>query len=103
MEILPKEVSDVEIAFSSNIDKLLPAHNEIPEEFNDWDNKWSKIASGWFYNGLDGDTEFIAKKGIDAKTAFRHVKVILGSYEPKHEHKMAGAAYLLSLWFKEIK
>jgi len=41
--------------------------------------------------------------GIDQNKALRHIKAILGSFEPKHEHKEAAAAYLLSLWFKSVK
>ena len=49
---------------------------------------------------INGLKEYaVAVKGVDFKQAHAHISVILGSFEPKHEHKIAGCAYLESMWF----
>jgi hypothetical protein len=40
---------------------------------------------------------------MEAQAAMRHVQYCMRSFEPKHEHKEAGCAYLLSLWFDDIE
>ena len=99
--ILPKEVSDVDIAFGGRAMELLPLMDEIPDEFQKDSNQYNRFISKIFYNGSKG-LEVIPHPGIDTKMAFRHLAAILKSYEPKHEHKIAGCAYLSSLWFTEI-
>jgi hypothetical protein len=46
--------------------------------------------------------EFHMNAGFDGEMAFRHLTVVLGSYEPKHQHKMGTVAYLGSLWFDHV-
>jgi len=43
------------------------------------------------------------KDGVDVKKAMRALKAALGSFEPKHEHKMAAVGYMLSQWFDRGK
>jgi len=99
----PQEVTKLDIAFGGKAMELLPPDNDIPDEFNQWHNKWGDVVSKWFFNGLPKDTEFVPVDGIDTAQALAHIQAILGSFEPKHEHKMAGCAYLMSLWFKDVK
>jgi hypothetical protein len=40
------------------------------------------------------------KEGIDPELANRHLNAILRSFEPTHEHKITGVAYLLKCWIK---
>ncbi len=47
------------------------------------------------------EKRLIAVEGVNFKDAHAHIKVIPGSFEPKHEHKIAGCAYLASMWFVE--
>lgn len=99
--IVPKVVSDVMLAFPADVVGLLPAEREIPEEF--WrPNDWERFAMHWFMHGLTESAEFYCKDGVDGATAVRHLQAILGSYQPKHEHKIAGVAYLCSLWFDKV-
>lgn len=93
----PKPVSQLDMAFGAaggNLDDYLPPMAEIPKV----DGKWVDFQQTWFFKGLK-DANLIPKEGIDLGLAIRHLKTIQGSYEPKHEHKMAGVAYLASLWF----
>ena len=102
MKIKPKEVTQAETVFCSRVNELLPDMVGIPEEFQKKYNKWNTIVSTWFFRGLSKETQFIPKEGIDPQAALDHVTAIMRSFEPKHEHKMAGCAYLLSLWFEDI-
>jgi hypothetical protein len=97
MKIKIREVSDVELVFPTNVDKFLPS--AIP----DYENKdfWEGFTQSVFSSGLK--EKLVPKEGIDAGKALRHIKVCLGSWEPKHEHKIAGVAYLFSSWFEGIE
>ena len=61
-----------------------------------------RLAKDWFFRGAKLG-KLTPKNGIDAQAAIRHVRYCMGSWEPKHEHKEAGCAYLLSLWFDDIE
>lgn len=96
----PKKVQDVMVAFPATLGDMLPKWDEIPAEFKHGHTKWNNLAGEWFFSGLQG--HFVPKEGIELADAMRHLKCIMGSYEPKHEHKEAGAAYLMSLWFDDF-
>jgi hypothetical protein len=92
----PTAIDEVTAAFPAIvIGKLLPRQMDIPEEFKSRHNAYSKLASEWFTQGVEA---IAFNAGIDALTAGRHLQACLGSYEPRHEHKIAGVAYLMSLW-----
>lgn len=97
----PSPVSDTQIVFGGNIDNLLPAYDDIPEEFKNYHNPWVEWQTQWFFWGLSEEEIPKEKEGIDKDMAIRHLKTIQGSFAPQHEHKQAGVAYLASLWFKE--
>jgi hypothetical protein len=99
----PAEVSGVDMAFGGDMKKLLPPYEDIPEEFHSMHNKWGKIAARWFFEGLPKGTKFLPKEGIEPGAAVPHLKAILVSFEPKHEHKQAGVAWLMSRWFEDIE
>lgn len=95
-----ENITDRDIAFGpKNISEFLPAMHSIPKEFFNDRNPWSQLVSGWFFRGVKEWP--IAKEGINFKMAAAHIRVALASWEPKHEHKMAGCAYLASLWLDE--
>ena len=48
------------------------------------------------------DNVYAIRKISDTNKAIRHLKAILVSYDPKHEHKEAGVAFLLSEWFEDV-
>lgn len=79
----------------------LPAWDDIPAEFKHHNNLYCEFVSDWFFNGLtEADmARLTPREDIERGPAFAAVKAILASWEPKHEHKEAGAAYLLSEWF----
>ena len=102
---MPVDIDDATMVFGAplEMDLLLPPYEKIPEEFKSKSNKWVKLFEQWFFNGLPKGTQFIQKPGIDQVKALRHVKTIMASYAPRHEHKTAGVAYLLSRWFEDVK
>lgn len=96
-QILPAETDILDRAFG-RIDGLLPAMRDIPKEFKQHSGTpWNRWQAEWFYRGLERYP--VPKDGVDLKRAMAHLKCIQGSFEPKHEHKEAGVAYLASLWF----
>lgn len=83
----------------------LPAWDDIPEEFRKrWHqgNAYCDFISQWFYSGLGPEdlARLTPREGVDRTKALAAVKAIIGSFEPQHEHKTAGAGYLLSEWFE---
>ena len=94
----PKEVDDITLAFPARVvGTYLPPISEIPDEFVRGKSEWCKIVSNLFFKG--GSLPSV-KPGIDAAKAKRHLMTVLGSFEPKHEHKEAGAAWLMSMWYE---
>jgi hypothetical protein len=101
---VPQEVSGLDMAFGGHMDRLLPAWESIPEEFRRCNGtEWNRIQSAWFFKGLPADVQFFPNEGIDAEVALRHLATIQRSFEPKHEHKEAAVAWLLSCWFEKIE
>ncbi len=98
----PMKLGAVDSAFGGNTDRLLPKYEDIPEEFKSDHNVWVEMISTWFFLGLPKDTQFVPQDGIDPKEALLHVAACLKSFQPKQEHKTAGCAYLMSLWFKDV-
>lgn len=100
----PHEVSDVLMAFPAMISDLMPKWDSIPKEFRNMNGltPWNQFVSDWFFTGWPADRGLIPLEGVDPDKAFRHLYVVMRSFEPKHEHKEAAVAWLMSRWFKEI-
>lgn len=99
---IPK-LSDLDIAFPARAMEWLPPMDEIPDKFKARGNAWTRLVGRWFAKGLPRTTEFVPKEDVDAKAAFNVVRACLGSFEPKHEHKEAGCAFLMSEWFVQVR
>lgn len=102
----PVEVDNTQIliGLSGNISRYLPDYKDVPEDFkrdSGEAQKWCNIVRDFFYCGVIIKS-VVMKDGIDKKLALGHVMAVLRSFEPKHEHKIAGVAYLMSLWFDNI-
>lgn len=102
------EMTAADVAFG-NI-KHMPKYETLPADFKRHNgNEYTRAISSWFFNGaekapngiiLNGDT-FTAKPGVDAGKALAAIRAVLGSFEPKHEHKEAACAFMLSEWFEK--
>lgn len=94
-------ISDVELAFST--EKLLPAWEEIPQDFKDG-NEYTALAEALFHNRPVPDTEVEFLGGFEddgAPAALNKcVRAHLQSYSPKHQHKIAGVGYMMSKVFR---
>lgn len=95
------EVSDADVAFPTT--PPLPAWKDLSEDFQRGRGdarQWHDIVSTLFFKGGKlADFGLTPKDGVDITKAIRAIRVCLGSWEPKHEHKTAGVAYMLSEWF----
>lgn len=92
------ELSDVDLAFGTT--KGLPEYATVPDQFRRHKGTpWNELVSNMFFSGVKG-LKFVPQPGVDPNRAYRHVRALLGSWEPKHEHKEAGVAYLMSQYFK---
>lgn len=95
------ELTGVERAFGCI--KHLPPMAEIPDKFKTVDDTpQNEFIGKWFFKGLREEdvAELIPKAGVDKKKALIAISAILRSFEPQHEHKEAGCAYLLDEWFE---
>lgn len=101
----PVKVSDVTLAFPAKVvGTLLPDWDDIPEDFQRYDyTPWHRLVGKWFALGLKDNEIPEVKEEFDAEEVWRHLGACMRSFEPKHEHKEAGVAYLMSLWCKPIK
>lgn len=98
---LPIPATGADIGFG-NDDKFLPPWDLLPEEFKNSRTKWNDIFSKLFFLGPSYVWNFTPKEGIEFPAAQAHLKAVCHSWGSKHEHKEAGAAWLMSQWFEEI-
>jgi hypothetical protein len=94
------EISDVDLVFPTKVMHLMPPMEQIPKGTPG--SPWNQLFNDWFFNGLTS-LELTPKDGVDKVKALRHIRCIMGSFEPKHEHKEAAVAFLLSEWFTDPK
>jgi len=94
-----QDISDAELVFGTT--KLLPKRSEVPEEFDFMgSSKWNKLFTDIFFVGLE-DLDVTPKEGVDADAALLCIKAHMSSWEPKHEEKEAGVAYMMSILFED--
>jgi hypothetical protein len=102
------DVSRADVAFGG-IDHM-PKFADLPEAFQrGWISEpHCKAISSWFFSGASRDgtslvikgEKFNPKPGVDAEKALLAIRTIMGSWAPKHEHKIAACGYMLSEWFE---
>lgn len=98
------EISDVMLAFPADVMDLLPAKEDIPED--DWYSRTPEsqmMQQLFFKGGSFPDFGYVPKPGVDLKKVYRVFRAILGSFQPKHEHKIGGCAVLVREWFNKEK
>jgi len=105
----PQEVSDVDVAFPARGEELTPPWELIPEhlQLNWWigrGNLWVDFMHRWFQHGDAFERYDVwPRPDVDPVKALRHLRVVLTTYATKHEHKIAGAAWLASRWYAHIE
>ena len=97
-----QKVTPIDIAFGAKAMELMPKYDDIPKEYKHGDTKWNKLFNDWFFIGLLS-LSLTTKPSIDKVEALAHLQTIMGSFEPPHEHKEAGIAFLMSEWFEDAE
>lgn len=97
----PVPVEDVDVAFPAHAMDVMPPMRDIPQKYLR-NHPYHLLLHAWMFTGLDEKVEFHMQPGVDGATAYRHLSVIVGSYQPKHEHKMAAFAFLCAQWFTKV-
>lgn len=89
-----KHITDIEIAFGTT--KFLPPPAEIPPSFYRG-NLYTRVVDAMFANAKVPDAPIQLNEGVDPNLLYRCVSAHLRSWEPKHEDKIAGIGYMISL------
>ena len=97
-----QEVNSLDVAFGCRAMELMPKYDDIPEEYKHGNTKWNKLFNDWFFSGLS-NLDITPKPGVDRNKAISHIRAVMGSFEPPHEHKEAGVAFLMAEWFEDAK
>lgn len=97
-------VTDVEVAFGGGI-KYLPPMADIPKDIES--SPFYRLAMDLFHKGrpTDKTPRLVLKKEYEpvSEKIPLFTRSILGSFQPKHEHKIGGMAMLFSEMFEEPK
>lgn len=76
----------------------IPAYDKIPDRFKSDRDPFVRFVTKWFH-GRAKASQLFEHVDIHRGHALHHLSMVLQSFMPSHEHKMAGAAYLLAQWF----
>ena len=92
-------VSRLDLAFG-NVNHL-PPMSEIPDRFTRSNDPYVKFIFEWFFSGRNPEdmARLTEKPGVDRYMAICAIRAALASFKPRHGHKVAGCAFLLSEWF----
>ena len=97
-------VTDVEAAFGGGVE-YLPPMADIPTDIES--SPFYRLAMDLFYEGqpTDKTPRLVLKKEYEpvSEKIPLFARSILGSFQPKHEHKMGGMAMLFAEMFEEPK
>ena len=96
--LLPVVVDDLDLAFPARGVELTPPAEVVPDGVPE---SWERFVSDVFM-GLARDLQMVPADGIDPGAAWKHLDVVLGCFGTKHQDKIAGAAWLASLWFDAV-
>lgn len=93
-------ITDLEAAFGTT--RLLPAWDAIPAPFKHH-NDYSRIAEAIFQGNPVPDMNIAFNAGFSSPDVLpalhKCVRAHLISFEPKHQHKIAGVAFMMSQVF----
>jgi hypothetical protein len=97
------KVTDADVAFPARVIHLMPPYEELVEKRTDREHRRLEgVVQRIFFEGGNTD-RWVAKEGVDKRDAIRQIRCILASFEPSHEHKIAGIAFLLGEWFEGVE
>lgn len=87
------EITDVELVFGTT--RLLPPIDSIPQSFLRG-NIYTHLVEAIFFGQPLPHREIVITAGLTPEQLNRVIRAHLVSFAPKHEHNIAGVAYLLS-------
>lgn len=98
-KIVP-DLTQVDVIFG-NI-KHLPPYDVIPDRFRNRSDPYVKFVAEWFFQGRTQEDmrRLKTRASVERGKALAAIKCVLGSFEPRHEHKEAGCAFMLHEWFE---
>jgi hypothetical protein len=94
-----KKLSSTERAFPTSVEGMIPPYREIGQYPRK--RELEGLVDRWFFLGLK-NLKTTPREGVNEAEALAHIKYVLSSWEPKHEHKTAGVAFLINEWFEEF-
>ncbi len=85
--------------------RFVPPYKDIPPEFRHptRPSHWVPFVERLFFEG--GSFKHLKERpDVERAAAIGHIATVLRTINPNfgHEHKIAGCAYLCSLWFEEV-
>lgn len=93
------EVTDAEIAFPCQYQRLLPKWEDLTDEEKHLRGPFCEALSKLFFSGGKlADHGITPKPGVELTKVMRYVRATLGDWGPKHEHKIGGIAHMLAKW-----
>jgi len=99
VENLPK-ITDVDVAFGGG-HRYMIKRSQIP------DHKWNKLFGDWFYGVEDNKVlDVDPKENLteeESQKYYLFTSSVISSFSPKHQHKEAFVAYMLSLWLSDYR
>ncbi len=95
-------IKEITNPFPASLEGWMPDYKDIPDTFKHGRTKWNKIMNEMFFMG-GKVTKMVPKEGVNPEKALRHIYYCLSSFEPKHEHKEAGVAFLMNEWFDDLE
>ena len=99
----PVAIPRVQQVFPANLGDLLPPLDLIPEAYRSGRaGHVSTYARSMALGRIDESLALIKRPGVDPELAWTHLCTIASSFEPKHEHKEAALAWLLSMWYLDV-
>jgi hypothetical protein len=104
---LASMLNDILPGFGQSLDQrpqeLLPAEDDIPAEYSKPDHPWHIFWAAVLEKGdIMRAQALTPKEGINLSPALTQVIAIVHNQTPSAKHKLAGLAYLSSLWFEPI-
>lgn len=94
--LTPRPASDVDLAFPATvIGTFLPRPEWIGDRSQWLSSPWGRLTDGIFAGRPD---DLGCTFEHDHELVWRHIRVCLGSFEPSHQDKIAGIAFLLAVW-----
>lgn len=98
----PVRVDGIDMAFPTHVVALMPAYESIPEEYKRGHGTYDDLFGSWFFLGLSKFEPVLRDPAMDVTTCMGHIRCVMGSFDPSHQHKEAAVRMLLDTWFSSI-